>query len=308
MQRVPNLRGGDARDLGRDHDSEAEPLEQRQVACTSSAEAEVRPRDDHLDACRTQVALGELRRLEVHHLAREADDECLLDTELAEQPQAALERGQQLDPVPERESRVRIEGHRVTRRPVAIAACTTLRWPRWTPSKLPIATALGRRSSSAGVRAMLTEPSQSLVRRNHTPLVSFLDPEGADLSASECDAVTSERVGDRSHVRPGADAQIERDHAVAIRDDVERVDPRAPQRHFQGDALAVQAVRALAADLDRGRGRDRQLDVASEGCESRQLRPRRRVAQLSAPPPDRRSTSGTQIDVREVALVESDEA
>ena len=57
------------------------------------------------------------------------------------------------------------------------------------------------------------------------------------------------------------------DDAVRIRDDVERVDARAPQRHLHLDAASVQLVGALTADLDRRRGRDRQLDLAPEGLE-----------------------------------------
>ena len=42
------------------------------------------------------------------------------------------------------------------RRPVALAASITARWPRWTPSNVPIATARSAGSSSAGDRAITT--------------------------------------------------------------------------------------------------------------------------------------------------------
>ena len=69
---------------------------------------------------------------------------------------------------------------------------------------------------------------------------------------------------DRPNVRPGADAQIE-PHAVArIRDDVERVDARAPDRHLHRDAAPRKLVRALAADLYRRSRGNRQLDLTPE--------------------------------------------
>jgi hypothetical protein len=71
----------------------------------------------------------------------------------------------------------------------------------------------------------------------------------------------------------------------------------------------VQLVRALAADLDRGGGRDRQLDLTPEGLEPslelrrfRSLEPLHHLALGVA-----RGGSGRQVDVREIALVESDE-
>ena len=79
--------------------------------------------------------------------------------------------------------------------------------------------------------------------------------------------MTSERIGDRPDVRPGADTQVECRDALCIRDDVERVDLRAPERHLDDDALPVQLVGALTPDLDGRRRRDRQLDLAPEAHE-----------------------------------------
>ncbi len=102
-----------------------------------------------------------------------------------------------------------------------------------------------------------------------------------------------ERIGDGADIGPRADGGIEGRDAVSIRDDVERVDTRAPQRHVDDDPLAVQAIRALTADLD-GRGRwDRQLDIATEALEQRleRLAIRGFVAPRAAPPRDLLSSS-----------------
>ena len=96
--------------------SKPRPLEQREIACTATAEAEVRAGDDHLGADRAQDALGERLRRELRQLEVEVDDERLLDPGLGEQLEPPLERHQQLDAVAERLARVRVEGdHR--RRP-----------------------------------------------------------------------------------------------------------------------------------------------------------------------------------------------
>ena len=95
-----------------------------------------------------------------------------------------------------------------------------------------------------------------------------------------------------------------------IGDDVERVHAGAPERHLDGDAAAVQAVGALAADLDRRGGRDRQLDLPAEAREPAfQLRGvgRRVALELLALRIAGRRPRG-QVDVRQVALVEADEA
>ena len=53
--------------------------------------------------------------------------------------------------------------------------------------------------------------------------------ERPDLRPPQRRAVPAERVGDRPHVGPRADAQVERDPLARIRDDVERVHGRAAQ-------------------------------------------------------------------------------
>ena len=96
-----------------------------------------------------------------------------------------------------------------------------------------------------------------------------------------------------------------------IRDDVERVHRRATNRHLHLDAAPRELVRALTADLHRGRGGDRQLDLAAEALEP--------FAASSASPGGAwhatTSPSGSPVEVRageidlgDVALVQADEA
>src|SRR5205085_10264625 len=137
-----------------------------------------------------------------------------------------------------------------------------------------------------------------------------LDVEGADLGPAERPAVPAQGVRDGAYVRPRADAEIEPNGLSRIRDDVERVDTRAAERHLHRDPPAGQLVGALTADLDRRSGRDRQLDLAPEGREpSLELVLRRRL-QLLDDLPFRIAGRGSlrQGDVRQVALVQSDEA
>ena len=92
---------------------------------------------------------------------------------------------------------------------------------------------------------------------------------------------------------------------------VERVDPRAPHRHLDRDAAPCQLVRALAADLHRRGGRDRQLDLAAEAREPLSPAPLRvggscRSTTLALGVAGRRARR--EVDVGDVALVEPDEA
>ena len=103
--------------------------------------------------------------------------------------------------------------------------------------------------------------------------------------------------------------EVECRDAVRIRDDVERVDPRPAHGHFDHLATPVQAVGALAPDLDGRRRRDRELDLTAEARElgleldvaGRFVRLERfalRVARRRAP---------GEVDVGEVALRQPDE-
>ena len=112
--------------------------------------------------------------------------------------------------------------------PASIAVRTTERWPRWTPSNVPIATARGRRSSSPRrarrpftarpPRASSTRARGSPRARGATRLgragaraprttgmqplrVGLLDPERPDRGAPQRPAVPAERLRDRAHVR-----------------------------------------------------------------------------------------------------------
>src|SRR5690348_2162161 len=79
--------------------------------------------------------------------------------------------------------------------------------------------------------------------------------------------MSAERDRKRPYVRPGADASVERHRLARIRDDVERVHRRPAYRHLHLDAPPCELVRALTADLHRGRGGDRQLDLTAEVLE-----------------------------------------
>ena len=72
-------------------------------------EAEVVADGDCLGADRREVRLDELLGRQPHELGRERRDERLGDTGLREELQAPLERRDQLDAVPERDPRVRLE-------------------------------------------------------------------------------------------------------------------------------------------------------------------------------------------------------
>ena len=140
--------------------------------------------------------------------------------------------------------------------------------------------------------------------------IRLVDAERADFEPPQRAAVPAERRRDRPHVRPRADAQVELRDTVAIRDDVERVHLRAPHRHVHLHPAPREPVRTLAADLHRRSGRDRQLDLAAEVLESLlQLVGRRRRVLLDDVPlgiAGRRRRR--EIDVRDVALVQADEA
>ena len=109
--------------------------------------------------------------------------------------------------------------------PASIAVRTTERWPRWTPSNVPIATARGRRSSSPGARADLHGATASTLEharrgsaraRARPPRqggaraprpracsrsgVGLLHAERADRGAPQRPAVPAERLRDRADV------------------------------------------------------------------------------------------------------------
>src|SRR5437764_13467168 len=117
--------------------------------------------------------------------------------------------------------------------------------------------------------------------------------------------MAAERDRQRPDVRPGADVDVKRHLLARIRDDVERVHPRAPHRHLHLDAAPREPVRTLTADLHRGCGGDRQLDLTAEALEQRlQLALAGRcmaLDDLSLRIPGGRSRG--EVDFRAVALV-----
>ena len=85
---------------------------------------------------------------------------------------------------------------------------------------------------------------------------------------------------------------------------------RAPERHVHLHPAPGEPVGALTADLHRRGGGDRQLDVAAEGLESfLQLVPGRRLVPLDDLPLGIAGRGRRrEIDLRDVSLVQSDEA
>ena len=155
------------------------------------------------------------------------------------------------------------------------------------------------------------DPPQGVIEGDDPLGIRLVDGERPDFRSPQGDAVPAERIGDRPDVGAGADAQVEGGDAVCIRDDVERGDVRPPQGHLDGDALAMEPVGALTPDLD-GRGRrDRKLDIAAEALErgveclardGRLVGLERLALGVAGRRPPR------EVDVREVALGEADEA
>ena len=149
------------------------------------------------------------------------------------------------------------------------------------------------------------EPGQRLLEGHHALLVGLVDRERPDLGASQADAVTAERVGDRADVGPRADEQVERARcrrrSETSSSSWTRIDAR---RHLDGDALAVQPVGALAVDLHGRRRRDRQLDRTAKAVERARRARRRSAARASR----RTSPSGSPVVVRAVRSISVDVA
>ena len=184
---------------------------------------------------------------------------------------------------------------RLARLPLLVRLSIGLRFP------LPLSLGLGDGHP---------DPTERLVQGQDTLGVGLLDGERSDFRPPQRDAVPSERIGNRPDVRAGADTQIECRDARCIRDDVERVDLRAAERHLDDDALPVELVGALTSDLDRGRRRDRKLDLAAEArerslerfCRGNVVRLERLALGIAGGRPAR------EIHVREVPLWQADEA
>ncbi len=161
-----------------------------------------------------------------------------------------------------------------------------------------------------GLREREADPPECLLDRDHPLGVGLRDRERPDFRSPQRRAMPAEHIRDRADIRPRADGYVERDDAVCIRDDVERIDARATHGHLDLDALAMQAIRALATDLHGGRRGDRQLDVTAEGRERRlELGKARRFVHLERVALGiARRRPEREVDVCEVALGETDKA
>ena len=222
----------------------------------------------------------------------------VLDAGLGEQLEPPLERREQLDAVAEHEPRVRVERDDRRREPGRDAPPRARgggRGGRRRTCRSRPRAACGR-APRRRVRDPHREPRAARVASTGTIRSSSASStrERADLGAPQRAAVPAERVRDRADVG----ARARRAGRAARRRprsrELERVDARAPERHLDRHPAPVQPVGALAADLHRRGGRDRQLDLAAE---------RRRAAARAPPAPaaraarrprprDRRSTSG----------------
>ena len=148
------------------------------------------------------------------------------------------------------------------------------------------------------------------VGRGQDPLfVGVVHGERPDGGAAERAAVPAERIGDRAHVRPRGDEQLERRHAVLVAVQHELVDRRRAIRHVDVLARAKALVGALALDLHGGGGGHAQHDLAAERLEPLvELLERRRlvlVVRVAFDVPV--EVVEPEIDLRHVALVEADE-
>ena len=216
-------------------------------------------------------------------------------------------------PLPEHRARMRVERH--DRRPQVRRRAPPRsrgRCPRWTPSNVPIATARGAARELVG-HACATFTRQPLrrarARRPPAAAAPASNASGVTASATENGPTSVRRSVTqcppsasaiaRMYV-PRADAQVERSTAVAcIRDDVERVDRRAPQRHLHLDARAAPAgTRAHRRSSPRTR----------RGSAARSRRGGARAVARAPPRPAARarsttSPSGSPVEVRAVRSI-----
>ena len=178
-----------------------------------------------------------------------------------------------------------------------------------TPSRIPVST---RSSAASGKRPSASPADISRASSTGTASSTSNGPTAVRRRVVQWPA---ERVRDRPHVGARTDVQRQLHRRgccgiAAIGDDVEREDLRTPQGHLHVDTPPCQLVRALAADLHRRGGRDRQLDLTAEALERRIDR---RAVRRRMPAEDvafriaRRGRRG-QVDVGDVSLVQADKA
>ena len=242
----------------------------------------------------------------------ELDHERFRDPRLSDQLQAPFQRRQQLDLVPERDARVRLEGdgRREEARGLGggehgpVAEVDAVEGPDRDGTRPPLQ--LARAVCDLHPPILASASSGGTSRSGSASLTS----NGPTSVRRSIDAVPAQLVGNRAHVRAGADAQVEPGDAALVRDDLELVDPRAANRHLDLLTAAVQPVGALSADLHRRGRRDAQLDLAAQSRDAPlELLVVRRIQaldDLALPVAGVRARG--QIDVRQVALVQPDEA
>ena len=210
----------------------------------------------------------------------------VLDPGLGEQLEPPLERRQQLDAVAERDPRMRVEGDDRRRRPGGergvehppVPEVDAVEGPERDRPRLRLElarTPAGRRSQPR--RA----PPPAVSSRSGSASSTPNGPTSVRRSVAQCppSAVAIARTYVPELTRRSSRATPSR-----VGDELERVDSRAAQRHLDRDAAPVQLVGALAADLHRRGGRDRQLDLAAQ---------RRRAAPPAPPPPAARARATT---------------
>src|ERR1700761_1193589 len=139
----------------------------------------------------------------------------------------------------------------------------TARCPRWTPSKVPIATSRARGSTcSSGVTLIGISGSSQRVAHGRDQLGYLghrhlapgpLDPEWADGDAAQVGAVgVVERLDQGAHVGAGAALDLVVGVSVTARQEVGAMDLDVADRRLHHFAAVSLLVKALAADTDRG--------------------------------------------------------
>ena len=157
------------------------------------------------------------------------------------------------------------------------APSITLRWPTWTPSKVPIATSRGRGSASgSGVTLMLIarELCSSASRRasasasgHRRRLVGLLDAERADRGAAQLGSRRRRGRDQAADVGARRALDLELGRVALAAEQLGAVDGHDPRRHLDLLAAARPLVGALAADLDRRVDRRALADLAGRQLE-----------------------------------------
>ena len=268
---------------------------------SSSARSPLRPRPKRKSSPATTSSApiaarydcDELLRRERGDLGRELDDERLLDAELGQQLEPALERREQRDLVPEHLARMRMERDHGRQRPGldrraddrAVAEVDAVERADRDRARPPLELAgrAGDLHRATGLELEHARPDRlghardGLGGRRASASDAGISRSGSASSTPNGPTAVRRSVRqwppsacaiERTYV-PELTCSVERDALVVAREHVERVDLRAPHRHLDHDALPRELVGALAADLHRRVRRDRQLDLAAQALEPR---------------------------------------